>query len=529
LSRAGDLRQWDLESDNLDLSFAVEFHGLATFQFSDDSRRFLTIGKQSAYNVWNAERGIRLMSLAANASPKRGSQILADGVLSADGNTLYTADHANSAVQVWDTLAQRRLYDIEHHAEAVTSVALSHDGGQLLVASADGFAELTQVRPNTIHREQSVVFNPGSLSIDASGQYLVTAGAKGAQGFVQRRDLKQLDTVETFTSYPTYFFNVQWDSTSQYVVAGAQNGKAVIYDASSGLIMNQLPAVAAPIESISISQNRLLVKPWSIPGVEVATASLWSLPQGEKLSSMQHARAIYDARFGQRGNVVATAGDDGQVAVWSSADGQLINKFSASENAVYSLDFSNVGAQIATADASGHVAIWNYRDGSELFGLADAAIGTPLYIRFSVEGDALAIGTSTGAWLWRPSSAELLEMSGQQDVVKFAFLHAGKILLAGGLDGSVVAWDTLSGEHLGRIASHYGPVRGFAVDPTEAILATADFNGEFALWNLAIETRDSNSVKIDLKCKIPWQLLDGKLSAAVPGCQTRKSPIKNSS
>jgi len=62
--------------------------------------------------------------------------------------------------------------------------------------------------------------------------------------------------------------------------------------------------------------------------------------------------------FSPGGELIASAGDDGGVQIWSAATGELVRRCEISPESVESITFDPAGALLATATADGSVYVW---------------------------------------------------------------------------------------------------------------------------------------------------------------------------
>lgn len=66
------------------------------------------------------------------------------------------------------------------------------------------------------------------------------------------------------------------------------------------------------------------------------------------------------------GQLLATAGNDGLVKVWSAADGRLVHSFAGHESHVYNVAFHPREPRLASADLKGIVKDWNLQTGQHV-------------------------------------------------------------------------------------------------------------------------------------------------------------------
>ncbi len=96
---------------------------------------------------------------------------------------------------------------------------------------------------------------------------------------------------------------------------------------------------------------------------------------------------------------------------------------------------------------------------------------------------------AAGGWntvrAWRWPEGQLLWEDGKTEVSVrcLAFTPIG-LLLGGGANGGVLAWDAKTGERLWTLQAHASPVWGLAASPKASVFATAG-SDRVAVWDLA--------------------------------------------
>jgi WD40 repeat protein len=148
--------------------------------------------------------------------------------------------------------------------------------------------------------------------------------------------------------------------------------------------------------------------------------------------------------FSPRGDRVAAAGDDRVVRVWTVADSDTARVVGRAPAAVRSVAFDPAGRRLASVDRSGAVRIWNLRQGAPPRAL--------------------------------PGSPKTLQA--------VAFLPDGKHLVAAGHDGMVRIWDVESGTQIAELSAGPKELLALAVAPDGRTIAAAGVQGRVRRWVL---------------------------------------------
>ena len=194
------------------------------------------------------------------------------------------------------------------------------------------------------------------------------------------------------------------------------------------------------------------------------SARIWSTDQGQDVQKLegQHSAQVNDAVFSPdpAGAWVLTASDDGTAVLWDSRTGAFQRRFRMNTDrdattpvAVRQARFSPDGQQVLTVSDDGVARLWGTHDGKRLGALrAQRIVGQQRVPSqaglvcgvFSPDGLRVAIGSEDAtARVWNLASAEVeLELQGHTATVRsVAFSPNGRRLLTGSDDYTVKLWD----------------------------------------------------------------------------------------
>src|SRR5437870_3709415 len=70
--------------------------------------------------------------------------------------------------------------------------------------------------------------------------------------------------------------------------------------------------------------------------------------------------AVTSVRFHPSGESLVTAGEDGDVRIWSISNKRSLGQFTAHVATIYHMEFSRDGRHLLTSSADGWVRIWDF-------------------------------------------------------------------------------------------------------------------------------------------------------------------------
>jgi WD40 repeat protein len=217
--------------------------------------------------------------------------------------------------------------------------------------------------------------------------------------------------------------------------------------------------------------------PWSAAFVPVGAqgALLPSVPCGFVGSG--HPRAV---AISPDGSSVALGIDEGFGKLFRASDGHELGTLSGHRGAVGSVAWSADGALIATASLDGTIGLWHVGGSTRAFALE---AGSPQR-RVVVTGDKVIAGGDDGVLrVWSTVTGALVRtMEGHAGpVTALAVVTDGTLVASGGADQTVRLWDLSSGQTQ-RIAHTGSPVSGLAGSAAADVVAAGLENGRIELY-----------------------------------------------
>jgi WD40 repeat protein/energy-coupling factor transporter ATP-binding protein EcfA2 len=269
--------------------------------------------------------------------------------------------------------------------------------------------------PGSAHAHSALI-TTAKFSPNAKSRQIATAGADGTA--------KLWDTsgnlLHTFTDQSGVITALAFDPTGRYLATTGADGSVKIRD-----LRGIAPKTAA--------------KPLELEG---------------------HTRRINDVLFNHDGTRLATASGDGNVRLWQSSTGKLLEQLHV-PNVAYQVNdvaFTPDDKLVVAAASDGALRVW------------DAA---------------------TGALVW-DSSANQAPADKVATLVHIEVAPDGKSAVAGAVDGTVVAYDLTKKKRLWLRRDDRGAINAVAFDPSGKMLLTGSDDGTARLYDA--QTGDPKAV-----------------------------------
>lgn len=180
-------------------------------------------------------------------------------------------------------------------------------------------------------------------------------------------------------------------------------------------------------------------------------------------------------RLHREGNLLATAGDDHHVRVWSLADGKLVHKLEGHSDWVRTIDYSPDGRILASAGNDRQIILWDAATGTQgdVLAVSQAAIAA---IRFSNSGKYLAtVGFEETVRLYDVAGKQLVARANGPcaDLRAVTFSHDDQMLAIGGRCGAIRLLSMPDGQLIRDIPAHRQRIRAIAFSSDGSYVASS--------------------------------------------------------
>jgi WD40 repeat protein len=182
---------------------------------------------------------------------------------------------------------------------------------------------------------------------------------------------------------------------------------------------------------------------WANGIAEVVASRTFELPVDSQAGEPSVVTAV---AISPDGRLVAAAGDDHLVHLWSLADGRRLHSLRGHLDWVRSLSFSADGARLASGGDDRRVLVWDLASGrqAQALGGNDKAV---YCLRYSPDGRTLAaVGFDRQLKLYEAASGDLATVLACPctDMRAVAFSPDSRLMASAGRNGQVRVWDVLS-------------------------------------------------------------------------------------
>lgn len=266
---------------------------------------------------------------------------------------------------------------------------------------------------------------------------------------------------------------------------GRGDGSVTLLDLRTGKQRVMPGHAVGSVQAISFSADgkRLAT------AAEDGTVAVWDHSAGLLETFHGHSAGARAAVFSPDARTLFTAGSDGSVIAWdvggSRRLGQTFRFASTSDRASTASAVSPDGTAFATSPGEGRVALWRTRTLTRLPGALRGPVGHVNSLAFSDDGKLLAAAGSDRAVVWDAATAKITRVLpvAELGAQTIAFSPNGTTLAMGQIDGSDVIYDLRTGERVARF-DNAGSTDSIDFSPDGKLLASASLDGSVTVWDV---------------------------------------------
>lgn len=300
---------------------------------------------------------------------------------------LHVATGGSEAhVSVWH-LEQMGAHQVfgQHQTEhtAVRTMTFLNNDRQLAVAKESGL-EIWNVPEGTLSSKLTDDGLPRDLvSASPTGRYL--AAGHDAKGLVDvwQRSKDAMEPIWNLTDQPSDALSFSPDE-KELAIVDWTNGLIAIYDAASGALMQQIPALQSRDAEYSPDGNHLAF-------VEQDDVIVWDRKRQRPLYRLLgHASTVTSLAYSPDGRWLASGGRDRRVILWDAATGEKQHVMLGHESLILQVEFVG-NERLVTLGEDGEMLVWHASLGTALCSLASTPGESPRQLAVSRNLDWIAL------------------------------------------------------------------------------------------------------------------------------------------
>jgi WD40 repeat protein len=340
--------------------------------------------------------------------------------------------------------------------------------------------------------------NPGQFVVfSADGRIMASGGYQEVKlwDVAARRPLGTLEGIRNGVGVQQAAL-----SPNGKLLAAGDGQKLKLWDTATRRVVGEFKGYPGPLGTVRFSPDGKTLAAadggwWvDIPPMSMSVMKLWDVASGRELVSMRERGRMLSEAFSPDGRMLATAGIDGLIKLWSTASGRKVGELKGHTDAVSSVAFSPDGNTLISGSNDSTVKLWDVARRREIATLQSHKMSV-VSVAFSPDGRDIAAGDEDNTIrLWDVATRrEWKTLKGHERMVNaVAFSPDGRMLASASDDGTVRLWDAVRKADRDILTGPEGSFRCVSFSPdgealaasTGALFVELNF-GEVQLWNLS--------------------------------------------
>jgi WD40 repeat protein len=417
----------------------------------------------------------------------------ADGISAlALAPSFAVAGYEDGAVRKWAILSGLPQGVSLRLASPVKALAVSENGSVIFAGGKDGKCLLQS------GQDRSLAISHGEalwcVAISPDSKVLLTGGANGRACVWDASSGKLLRTVVHESAVTCAAFS----DDHERLMTGSLDGRLRISDTSGAESAELRPPHLLPVWAVAMTPDGKV----AFSASEDKSVRMWSVPSREPIGSpFFHTGSVRTVSVSPEGKRILTRADDQTVRIWSFPKFESHDLDTSAQGWARRLAFSRDDSTVVLAGGEpGKSGFLSLRDTSTGRLLGNPIIRTDyvLAAAFNRDGTMVAAAGEDGrVQLANVSGALGPILRHSKAVLTVTFNPHFNLVLTGGEDSIAQLWDADTGNPRGKPLQHQGSVAAVAFSPDGERFVTGTSEGWLTLWDVEQRTPVLSAIRTD--------------------------------
>jgi eukaryotic-like serine/threonine-protein kinase len=485
---AGGVTIMNLASKQIAFRFEPDTANTVALQFSNDATRLAGVTSEGKVTIWELGSGDVIGEYATQPSAVQSIAFSPDAKMVAVAS--FTAEL--KLFEIGEDQKSSNVRSVRIGNSKITTIAFTPDGKRIVIAAADG-ATVVQDLVDQEKRTQlkSHPFAIWSMAFDEDGARLVAGSWDGS---IRMWDTRSWRIIQQLKSHEESVTSMVLGDLG--LISAGMDGR-LLYWPTQAAGMKQNALIVGP-------KNPVWVSTYSPDGKQVFLGGrderfeLWNLEQHKQVFSRKGHSTTRCAVFSADGTLLVTGGDDREIWVTSTQDGEVRYKLTGHPGALSTLLFVDEGQTLVSGCDAGVLKFWDLATRTET--ASKRRHKQQLYCA-AVSPDQKLLVTGGGHWakgdpgeliVWDlPKKQFKTALWGHRLTVwSIVFSQDGKWFATSDSAGEVKIWDTQTFQETRALTNDMW-IRPLALSPDGNTLAVGRGDGSVRLWDTKSWTEQS--------------------------------------
>ncbi|KZS13781.1 putative WD repeat-containing protein 18 [Daphnia magna] len=401
--------------------------------------------------------------------------------------------------------SESRLARIDHHRGPITALAVNHRDDVLVSASQDGSICLWSLDDWTLLNLIEVGQPVGHVTLSRDDVFLLAVGLE--DGFPRLFSLTTGSSLRTWTDLPIKVVGavIVGGNGHSHAAVMAEDGRLMCYDCHSGQLIHAL-SIDYPGKSAAASSSccTRTDDPRLFFHSVANKVKMWLLRYEEKRPVVAVTSPMtYLAMSPLDGASVATGDRSGQVQLWRASNLSKIAQWGHLSAPVSVVNFDAAGLYVASAAEDGTVAVWHLDAGQTLPATQIHPIGcrvNQLAIMADWNGYAVSCDSNETVIQWKLGTGEIMRQWNLAASKLLVVANNTRWMAGSTRSNSVRLWSLdLTEEHKEAVAvSHAEEVLCLTCTPDSRYLITGSKDSSLKMWDVLAGPTDKGGKLVQI-------------------------------
>ncbi|HBJ33682.1 MAG TPA: hypothetical protein DDZ51_02745 [Planctomycetaceae bacterium] len=457
---------WDLESSQMAQRFQDHAQPVHAVGFADGSARVVSAGSDNAVRI-NPISVKQLHNALTESEPVAithlvaGSGDLSFALLTTKGDGVYRMKTDASP-----------LPPLKPAKGKLNTLRASHDGSQLIAASADGHIDIWSSAEGTSLASFAIGGKIADAVISRDGKSIAVADHQTQLRIFSLPEQRLAEVISV--ADPVHKVSWSTDDQSLITLSPTSNSAAVVNRSLRAFWVTELTGRLA--FSLSPDSASLFVG-----GEDGKVLQLLTSDGSTSKTLVGHSDAITRLIVSENGQRLVSASRDRSLGVWNVADGKLLYKIEHPAT-ISAVSVSANSLRIATASEDGVVRVFDAASGLPLEQCAQHTAG-PASVHWLSDNVSLATASmDKSITIYQSSSLRTLDVQ-QPKLTQMVLISGGTQVVTCSAEGPVVSTDSSSGQRVREYGGATAAATTVAVRGDNQRIAAGTDDAKVLIWN----------------------------------------------